>query len=71
MIGAIGAGMAGMERQAARLERSATRTAAPAGGSDPVAERAEQIGAQHAYSASAAVVRTGDQMIGSLLDIVA
>ena len=72
MISAIGAGMYGMERQATRLEQSATRTArGPDSAVDLVAEQAEQIGARHAFAASAATVRTADEMIGSLIDIMA
>jgi hypothetical protein len=72
MIGSISIGMYGMQRQLARLEQSATRTArGPAGGSDPVAEVVEQITAKHAFVANVATVRTADEMLGALLDIIA
>jgi hypothetical protein len=71
MISAIRSGMVGMERQVARLEQSAMRTARGPGASDPVVERVEQIAAHHAFSASGALVRTADEMLGTLLDIVA
>ena len=72
MIGSIGIGMYGMERQLARFEQSATRTArGPDGGSDPVAEMGEQIAAKHAFVASLATVRTADEMLGALIDIMA
>ena len=72
MIGSIGIGMYGIERQLARFEQSATRTArGPDGGSDPVAEVVEQITAKHAFVASVATVRTADEMLGMLLDVMA
>jgi hypothetical protein len=72
MFGAISIGMYGMERQLARFEQSAIRTArGPDGGTDLVAEMVEQTIAKHAFVASVATVRTADEMLGTLLDVMA
>lgn len=61
---------AGIASAADRFEASARRTAA-----DPLADLAgetvERIGAQVALEANAAVLRTADEMAGTLLDILA
>lgn len=61
---------AGMLDAQARFENSARRTAqAPL---DNLAEEiVEQIEAKTAFKANAAVVRTADEMTGTLLDILA
>lgn len=61
---------AGITSATARFDASARRTAA-----DPLAnlagETVERIGAQIALEANASVLRTADEMTGTLLDILA
>jgi flagellar hook protein FlgE len=66
-VEAIGIGTAGVLAATNRLARSAARTADGSG--DLAAEAVEQISAKTAFSASLAVVRTGDAMLKRLLDI--
>lgn len=61
---------AGIASAAARFEASARRTAA-----DPLAglagETVERIGAEIALKANTSVLRTADEMTGTLLDMLA
>ena len=61
---------AGIAAASARFEASARRTAA-----DPLAglaeETVERIGAEIAFKANASVLKTADEMAGTLLDILA
>lgn len=60
---------AGMQNAVSRFEGSARRTAE--GSLDNLAvEAVEQIRAKHDFSANAAVARTADEMIGTLLDVL-
>ena len=70
MISAIGSAMSGMATALNRFDRSAARTAQP-DPADPVGDRVEQITAQRSFEANLATVRTADEMLGSLIDIVA
>jgi hypothetical protein len=70
MISAIGSAMSGMASAAARLDRASARIAQPEP-ADLVADRVEQITAQHAFAANVATVRTADEMIGTLIDTIA
>ena len=67
---AIAIAAAGIAAASARFEASARRTAA-----DPLADLAgetvERIGAEIALKANVAVLRTADDMAGTLLDILA
>ena len=61
---------AGMQNAANRFEASARRTAE--GSLDNLAvEAVEQIRAKTDFAANAAVVRTADEMVGTLLDVLA
>ena len=61
---------AGMQNAANRFEASARRTAE--GSLDNLAvEAVEQIRAKTDLAANAAVVRTADEMVGTLLDVLA
>lgn len=64
---AIDTAAAGMTLAADRFAASAARTAK--GRSDLAVEAVEQISSKEAFSASAAVVRTGDEMFRRLLDL--
>lgn len=61
---------AGIASASARFEASARRTAA-----DPLADLAgetvERIGAEIAFKANVSVLKTADEMAGTLLDILA
>jgi flagellar hook protein FlgE len=70
MISAIGSAMSGMASALGRFDRAAARTAQP-DAADPVGDRVEQITAQRSFEANLATVRTADEMLGSLIDIVA
>jgi hypothetical protein len=70
MISAIGSAMSGMTSALGRFDRASARIAQP-DPADPVRDRVDQITAQHSFEANLATVRTADDMIGSLLDIVA
>jgi hypothetical protein len=60
---------AGMQNAANRFEASARRTAS--GSPDDLAvEAVEQIRAKQDFSANAAVIRTADEMTGTLLDVL-
>lgn len=61
---------AGMTSAQMRFDDSARRTAA-APLDDLAGETVERIQAKTAFSANAAVARTADDMIGTLLDILA
>jgi hypothetical protein len=60
-------GAAGLFSASARFEASARRTASGEG--DLATGIVERIEAKTAFSASAAVIRTGDEMFERLLDI--
>ncbi|WEK57218.1 MAG: flagellar basal body rod C-terminal domain-containing protein [Candidatus Brevundimonas phytovorans] len=69
MIPPLSIAAAGMQNAASRFESSARRTAE--GSLDNLAvEAVEQIRASQDFSANAAVVRTADDMIGTLLDVL-
>jgi len=67
---AIAIAAAGIAAASARFEASARRTAA-----DPLADLAgetvERIGAEIAFEANVSVLKTADEMTGTLLDILA
>lgn len=68
-MNAISAATQGMISAAQRVDASAVRVAQ--GDGDLVAEAVAQVDAKATFSASAAVLRTADEMTGSLLDILA
>lgn len=53
-----------------RLQRAAATTARPEGAGD-VGAVVDRIVATHAFSADVATLRTADDMVGTLIDIVA
>jgi flagellar basal body rod protein FlgC len=70
---ALSIATSGLAAATARLDASAQRTAR--WGQDPsvdlAKEAVEQITAKAEFKANAAVIRTADQMMGELLDILA
>ncbi|HET9626309.1 MAG TPA: hypothetical protein VFP84_33335 [Kofleriaceae bacterium] len=68
MISSIGSAMAGMAAATQQLDRAATRVARDGG--DAQDQGAERL-AEAAFAADAAVVRTADAMVGTLINTVA
>ncbi len=68
--GAFDAGLRGIGAASERLQRVATTTARPEGAGD-VRAVADRIEATHALRAGEATLRTADDMVGTLIDIVA
>jgi hypothetical protein len=68
MTSALGTAAYAIDAQMRRFERSAQRVAADG---PEVREVVEQMSAEHAVKANAAVVRTTDSLVGALFDIVA
>ncbi len=70
MIRGLDAAASGMQRQLARFERASERIAQPPGsGGDLVKDTVEQIDAKAAFSANLSVIRTADEMLGTLINI--
>jgi flagellar hook protein FlgE len=69
MISSISSAMSGMAAAAQRFDRASARIAQPQP-DDLVHDRVDQIIAQHAFAANVATVRTADEMLGTLIDIV-
>jgi hypothetical protein len=69
MISAVGTAAASMRDLFARFERSAARVAGPQ--PDYVKETVDQVGVQYGVKANLAVIKTADDMVGSLFDVVA
>ena len=70
MINSLSSAMSGMADATSRLDRASARIARP----EPtglVSDRVDQITAQHSFAANVATVRAADEMIGTLIDIVA
>ena len=68
--GAFDAGLRGIGAASERLQRAATTTARPEGAGD-VGAVADRVLAKHELAASVATIRTADDMVGTLIDIVA
>lgn len=69
MISSLSSAMSGMAEAAGRFDRASARIAQPEP-EDTAGDRVEQITAQHAFAANVATVRTADEMIGTLINIV-
>jgi hypothetical protein len=67
MISGVGSAAAGITAQIQRFERSAARVAGES--PDHVRETVEQMSVEHAVKANVAVIRSADEMVGTLLDI--
>ncbi len=61
----------GMKAALDQLERTGAQIAQLVEGSDPVRNAVELITSQRSFEASAAVARTADQTLGTLLDLFA
>ena len=69
MMSSIGSAMSGMARAIERLDGASVRIAQPGGG-ELVRDRVDQMMAQRSFEANLATVRTADDMLGTLIDIV-
>ncbi len=70
-IGPLNAGLAGLHANIERLERGAEHVAR-AGVSDALPDHlVDMLTSQRGVEASARVVKTADEMIGTLLDVLA
>jgi flagellar hook protein FlgE len=70
MISSLSSAMSGMADATSRFDRASARIAQPEPG-DVVRDRVDQIAAQHDFAANVATVRAADEMIGTLINIVA
>jgi flagellar hook protein FlgE len=70
MISSLRSAMSGMAEAAGRFDRASARIAQPKH-EDLASDRVDQITAQHAFAANVATVRTADEMIGTLINIIA
>jgi flagellar hook protein FlgE len=70
MTPALGPAAYALEAQMARFERSASRVATQSQ-PDYVQETVEQMSADAGAQANMATIRTADQMVGTLFDILA
>jgi hypothetical protein len=71
MISSVGGAAAGLAAQFQRFERSAARVARGGASGDYVGEAVEQMSVEHAVKANIAVIHAADDMVGTLIDIVA
>jgi flagellar hook protein FlgE len=70
MISSLSSAMSGMADATSRFDRASARIARPESG-DVVRDRIDQIAARHELAANVSTVRTADEMIGTLINIVA
>jgi flagellar hook-associated protein FlgK len=70
MISSLTSAMSGMVDAASRFERASARIAQPEP-TNLVRDRVDQVTAQHSFAANVATVRAADEMLGTLIDIVA
>ena len=70
MIASIGSAMSGMASATSRFDRASARIAQEPQ-ADPIGDRVEQMTAAHAFAANVATVRAADDMVGTLINIIA
>ncbi len=71
MLGAIGQGLNGIAAGFERLDQAAGRIARDADGSSLAADMVDLTRAKNQVRASLAVIRSGDEMTGTILDAFA
>jgi hypothetical protein len=71
MISALGTAAYALGQQLDRFQRSAERVARQGADDNYVQEAVQQMTVTHAVKANVAVIRTADQLVGTLFDIVA
>jgi flagellar basal body rod protein FlgC len=70
MISAISSAMSGIAGAVSSFDAAAARTARP-DQADPVRDRVDELTAQHAFEANLTTIRTADEMVGTLLHVIA
>ena len=71
MLGAIDQGLSGIAAGFDRLDNAAARVARDGAEGDLAGNMIDFMRARHQVRASAAVIRTADETIGTLLDVLA
>ncbi len=71
MLGAIGHGLAGLTAGFDRLERTSAAIARDGGSEGLAAHAVDLLRAKHEVRANVAVLRTADEMTGTILDVFA
>lgn len=71
MVGAIDQGLSGIAAGFERLDKAASRVARDGAEGDLAGNMIDLMKARHQVRASAAVIRTADETIGTLLDVLA
>lgn len=71
MVGAIDQGLSGIAAGFERLDKAAARVARDGADGDLAGTMIDLMKARHQVRASAAVIRTADDTIGTLLDVLA
>ena len=71
MVGAIDQGLSGVAAGLERLDRAAGRIARDGAEGDLAGNMIDLMRARHQVRASVAVLRTADETIGTLLDVLA
>jgi hypothetical protein len=71
MVGAIDQGLSGIAAGFERLDKAAGRVARDGGEGDLAGNMIDLMKARHQVRASVAVIRTADETIGTLLDVLA
>jgi hypothetical protein len=71
MVGAIDQGLNGIAAGFERLDKAAARVARDGAAGDLAGNMIDLMKARHQVRASAAVIRTADETIGTLLDVLA
>ena len=71
MVGAIDQGLSGIAAGFERLDKAAVRVARDGAEGDLAGSMIDLMRARHQVRASAAVIRTADETIGTLLDVLA
>lgn len=71
MIGALDHALGGLQAGFERLDQAARRIAADGAGDDLATNVVDLLQARHQVRANATVVRVADEMVGTLLDVLA
>ena len=62
--------MSGISGAVRSFDAAASRTARP-DQADPVRDRVDELTAQHTFEANLATIRTADDMVGTLIHVIA
>jgi hypothetical protein len=70
MISSLSSAMSGMANAVSRFDRASARIAQPEP-EDLIGDSVDQLTAKHDFAANVATVRTADEMLGTVIDILA